>query len=291
MRTSLQRILTEDNLELVGLLYEPNITTNKILVHVHGMAGNFYENKFLDSIAKTLTDNGFAFFAFNNRGCELVKDLIEVNDGKRNIKRIGNAYEIFEDSAVDIKSAINFVEGRDFSEIHLSGHSLGAPKVAYYVAESGDKRIKSVLFLSPSDMVGLIASSKNRERDLITARKMVTEGNGQELLPFSVLWDEGPLSANTYISLSCKDSKVAIFNFHNPEDQLGALSRISIPLFSIMGQKDDALVVSIDETMDRIKKAATSSPRVQTNILGEATHGYDGYEQQLADAILSWLGS
>ena len=51
MKTSLHRITTSDGIELVGLLYEPEVATKKILVHVHGMAGNFYENKFLDAIA------------------------------------------------------------------------------------------------------------------------------------------------------------------------------------------------------------------------------------------------
>src|SRR3989344_2326231 len=91
MKTSFQRMVTQDGLELVGLLYEPEQSTSKILVHVHGMAGNFYENKFLDAIAETLTKNNIAFLTFNNRGCELMKDLTKIVDGKRTIVRIGNA--------------------------------------------------------------------------------------------------------------------------------------------------------------------------------------------------------
>ena len=32
-----------------------------------------------------------------------------------------------------------------------------------------------------------------------------------------------------------------------------------------------------------------SSLKVETNILGEADHGYTNYEQQLADAINIWI--
>lgn len=161
MKTSLHRIITRDSIELVGLLYEPTNATYKILVHVHGMAGNFYENKFLDAIAETLAKNGIAFFAFNNRGCELAKDLTKIIDGKRTLIRIGNAYETFEDSLMDIATAIDFVSSKGFSEIHLSGHSLGSPKVAYYSANGNDERLASVIFLSPSDMVGLMKMHKN----------------------------------------------------------------------------------------------------------------------------------
>lgn len=289
MKTSFQRIITKDNLELAGLLYEPETSTQKVLVHVHGMAGNFYENKFLDAIAQTLTSNGVAFFAFNNRGCELIKDLYKIEDGKRNIVRVGNAYEMFEDSALDIRAAIDFVSSKGFSDIHLSGHSLGAPKVANYSAEENDERLSSVIFLSPSDMVGLTKMDKNYERDLSTAKQMVADGKGDELLPFPVLWDQSPLSAKTYISLGDKDSKVAIFNFHNPEDSLPVLSKISIPVLAVMGRKDDALVISIEETMDRLKKASVNSPNAEVNILGDADHGYNSYEQNLAEAIYIWI--
>jgi pimeloyl-ACP methyl ester carboxylesterase len=271
-------------------LYEPEQATKKILVHVHGMAGNFYENKFLDAIAETLTSNNIAFFAFNNRGCELMKDLTKIVDGRRTIVRVGNAYEKFEDSLVDIRTAIDFVYSKGFSTVHLSGHSLGAPKVAYYSAEANDERLSSVIFLSPSDMVGLIRLDKNYEVDMNTAKQMVAEGRGDELLPNPVLWDESPLSAKSYISLGGESSRVAIFNFHNPTDTLPVLAKIAIPTYVIMGRKDGALVVSIDETMDRIKKALLNSPRVETNILGDADHGYNGFEKDLAGALASWVG-
>lgn len=289
MKTSLKRIITSDSIELVGLLYEPDEDTSKILVHVHGMAGNFYENKFIDAVAKTLTNNGIAFFVFNNRGCELVKDLIKIVDDERTIVKIGNAYEKFEDSVLDISTAIDFVSTLGFSEIHLSGHSLGSPKVAYYSANSGDERIKTVIFLSPSDMVGLIKADKNYSRDIKMARQMVVEGRGNELLPNTVLWDDNFLSAGTYLSLGGEESVVAIFNFHHVNDSLPLLAKITIPACVIMGKKDDALVVSIDETMERTKVALSSSPLVKTIILGDADHGYNGFEQDLADAIASWI--
>jgi pimeloyl-ACP methyl ester carboxylesterase len=291
MKTSLQRILTKDNLELVGLLYEPEQATSQILVHVHGMAGNFYENKFLDHIAQTLTANGIAFFVFNNRGCEYIKDLVRTEDGKKKIVRIGDAYEIFEESFFDIAAALDFVESKGYSKIHLSGHSLGGPKIAYYVSESQDKRLSSVVFLSPADMVGLTKADKNYDRDMIAARKLVAEGKGSELLPFPVLWDQMPLSARSYLSLNDENSKVAIFNFYDPNDNLPVLGSIKIPSITIMGSTDDALIIPVEETMARMKKTMVNSSKVETHILGEADHGYNGYEQQLADVIKGWIHS
>ncbi|NTU66887.1 MAG: alpha/beta fold hydrolase [Candidatus Moranbacteria bacterium] len=288
MKTSFQRIITRDSIELVGLLYEPEEATSKILVHVHGMAGNFYENKFLDATAETLTKNGIAFLTFNNRGCEFIKDLTKIVDGKRTIVRIGNAYEKFEDSQIDIAAAVDFVASRGFSDIHLQGHSLGAPKVAYYCANGNDERISSVIFLSPADMVGLAKMDGSHDEDNETAKRMISEGKGDELLPHPV-WDECYLSANAYVSLGSKDSKVAIFNFHNPEDTLPLLSRITIPAYTVMGRKDEALVIPVEETMERTKRSLSNSPKAGTHILGDADHGYRGYEQELADVLSLWM--
>ena len=288
MKVSLKRIITEDGLELVGLLYEPETESKEILVHIHGMAGNFYENKFIDFIAKTLTDNGISFFTFNNRGSECIKDFIKIENGEREIARIGSTYERFEDCILDIKAGIDFVEKNGFSRIHLSGHSLAGSKVAYYCSKTNDVRLSSVIFLSPADMVGLAKQDSNYERDIQMADKMISEGRGGELLPFEV-WDNCCLTANTFINLSSDKSDVSIFNLYNPEDKLTTLSKINIPSITIMGRKDEALSVPIDNLMDRVKSAMVSSPKVETKILGDADHGYTNYEQELADIIRGWI--
>lgn len=275
---------------MVGLLYEPDSGSKKILIHVHGMAGNFYENRFLDAIAETLTMAGVAFFVFNNRGCEFIKDLTRYEGERRKIVRYGDTFERFTDCLLDISAAVDFVVGKGFSEIHLSGHSLGGPKIAYYFTETKDKRLSSLLFLSPADMVGLAVADKNYDQDVDVARKMIAEGKGADIMP-GLIWDDCYLSAHTFIDLSTNESKVSIFNLSQNDNPLSVLGTITLPSITIMGRKDSALSVPIEEMMDRIKGAMIHSPRVETVILGDANHGYYGYEQELADKIKSWLQS
>ncbi len=289
MKTTLTRIHTKDGIELVGLLYEPDSPSDTILVHVHGMAGNFYENKFLDNIAQALTTNGIAFFAFNNRGCEFVKDLTKIEGTESKFVQIGNTYEVFEESALDIEAAVGFAHEKGFESIHLSGHSLGTSKVAYYVTQPQAKTLASVIFLSPSDMVGLFQKDKNYQRDMAFSLQMATEGKSRELTSHPGIWGEYQLSASTYISLGSRDSKVAIFNFYNPEDSLTTLGKITVPTLAVMGRKDDALVIPIEDTMARLKKALAASAKIETNILGDAGHGYHTYEQALAEVITTWI--
>lgn len=291
MKTSLTRIYTEDGLELHGVLYEPEEKTQTILIHVHGMAGNFYENQFLNSLAQALTKNKIAFFVFNNRGSEFIKDFHKTSlDGSSRIVRLGSAYEAFEDSYIDIKAAIDFIS-KKFEYIHISGHSLGCAKVAYYVATSEDKKIASALFISPSDMLGLVrADQENFKATIIEATTLVKSGKNSQLLT-ELVWGEYPISASTYLSLFADDAKDAIFNFSNPSDMLDILKKISVPLFAIMGTKDDALTVPIQEAFTRLEEALIRSPKKQTRVLEGATHGYRGHEEELAGLVLEWLTS
>jgi len=290
MKTSFHRIYTQDGVELHGLLHEPDQTTTSVLVHVHGMAGNFYENKFVDAIAEKLTSQGVALCVFNNRGCELMKDTYQVvKDDSQEIIRVGGAYEKFEDCIPDIKAAVDFVEEKGFADIHLSGHSLGCPKTSFYVTETNDQRIKSLALLSPSDMLGLVRDDKAQfDKDITEANILIEKGEGETLLT-DWIWGEVPLSANTFVSLFGDESKAGIFNFYEPEDRLEVLSKITIPTYAVMGRKDDALVVSIEETFSRIEAALINSSKVETEVLGDANHGYRGHEDEIANSLAKWI--
>ncbi len=106
MKQQLVRINSVDNIEMVGLLYEPNEKSNKIVIHVHGLCGNFYENRFLDTLAQTYTNKGISFLIFNNRGTNYISELFKGND----FEVIGGCYEKFTDSILDIEGAINYVK-------------------------------------------------------------------------------------------------------------------------------------------------------------------------------------
>ena len=292
MKTTFHRIYTTDGLELQGLLYEPEIQTQSVLVHVHGMGGNFYENKFLDFIAKELSAHGTAFCVFNNRGCEFIKETFKTEaNGELKLSRIGNAYENFEDCLADIQATIDFVFRTGFTDIHLSGHSLGCSKVAYYVIETKDHKLTSLLLLSPSDMLGLVrVETEQFKKDTTEANEFIQSHNSEKILSDWV-WGSCPVSARTYMSLFGDNAKDAIFNFYNSEDELSGLKKITIPTYAVMGRKDDALTIPIEAMFARMERALVSSPKVKTEILGDANHGYQGCEKELATAVQTWVVS
>ncbi len=289
MKTSLQRIYAEDGLELHGLLYKPDSDSKTVVAHVHGMAGNFYENNFLDFLAKTLTENNVAFCPFNNRGKGNMSTFVRKINDKIQYPVIGNVYEKFEECILDIKAHVDFLENQGFTNIHLMGHSLGVPKVVYYLGKSQDERIKSLILLSPADMLGLIREKKEIfNKGILIAKNMISEGRGNDLIPKKV-WDEYCLSANTYVNFFDDNAETGVLNFHNQNDEFKILSQILQPIFTVMGRKDDVLIIPIEKIMNMIKEKAKCSKKCEYEILGDATHDYKEYEQQLADTVLNWV--
>lgn len=81
MKAEFVRFFTDDNIELQGLYSAPrDVPAQAAIVHVHGLAGSFYENRFVDYLADMLTDRGYAFLTFNNRGHDYLSDLLKKED-------------------------------------------------------------------------------------------------------------------------------------------------------------------------------------------------------------------
>lgn len=286
MKTTFIRQETSDKLTLQGLLYEPDEKTNKVVLHIHGMAGNFYENKFLDYMAKTFTDNGWAFLSVNTRGHDLIADFGVVSD-KEEYRRIGNFREKFEDCVIDIKCWIDYLETNDFSEIVLQGHSLGSAKVVYYLAQTNDLRIRKLVLASPPDMVSLFDQEDNHSELLEQAKKLAGEGKGDEILSY-MIWDWYYLSSNTYLDFAKRDNAIDVFNTYDKEKS-SVLSKIKVPILAFFGSKDDAAILPLEEALEIIKSKAKNCPQFDTEIIENASHVYFGKEKEVSDLIIKWV--
>ncbi|MBD3367038.1 MAG: hypothetical protein GF405_02540, partial [Candidatus Eisenbacteria bacterium] len=75
MTGELVRLRAADGVELVGIYSEPpDRRPRDVLIHVHGYAGTFYENRFVSEMGDALASAGVAMLAVNNRGHDYVAD-------------------------------------------------------------------------------------------------------------------------------------------------------------------------------------------------------------------------
>jgi pimeloyl-ACP methyl ester carboxylesterase len=133
---------TEDGLRLNGIL--KNVGSDTTIVHIHGKAGNFYENKFVKLMFEFYASAGFNFMSFNNRGHASYAEAYQ--NGK--IAYIGTAVERFEDCLLDLTAAKMFAKNFG-SRVIFQGHSFGCEKIMYY-SQQIDPTVELIL-LSPSD--------------------------------------------------------------------------------------------------------------------------------------------
>lgn len=281
---------TSDGLHLNGLLSVPTKTSKKIIIHIHGMGGSPLLNSYYLAMHEQYPEAGFAFLATENRGTGVITFFGSEEGGKL----IGNALERFEDCVLDIQAWIDFAKKEGFDEIWLQSHSLGTSKVAFYLSEKRDEKIAGTIFLSPSDMIGLVHDKegmKDHHVMLPKAKSLVKEGKGEQLIGHK-LWGEYSLSADTYLNFFDEGAKTAIFNFGDESLGWEIVKSISVPVLAMTGTKDDGIVPVMDahSAMKKLEKELVHSPRIKTIVFENAQHGFEGFEAKLVQEVIRFVG-
>jgi hypothetical protein len=100
----LLRTQTDDNLELVGLLSQEHANT-QLVIHVHGMGGDFFTHRFLDTMRDSYPRKGWDFLQVSTRGqggvTEFISDrpdqlALSLQDGDFNIPLIMGTFQKLE---------------------------------------------------------------------------------------------------------------------------------------------------------------------------------------------------
>lgn len=285
------RTFTEDGIELQGLLCTPTTPTQKTgVLHIHGTAGNFYENRFIDHIAATLVRMGHAFLTVNTRGHDVAATFLQRAEGGLKTVQIGSAYERFSDCLLDISAWLDLLEERGYPNVVLEGHSLGTMKAVFYCSEARDDRIKGVILMSPADSIGY-QQERLGDRFPVTlqlAEQMVKEGRGREWMPSDLFFY--PVSAETYVERFAPETKRAMFNFAGTyRRSFAELARIRAPILAFLGTVGEAIVGEPKAFLVQLREAATACPDCKTVVVQGAPHSYLGHERKVTQIIEQWM--
>lgn len=283
---SLVQTATKDGLFLQGFFSDDS--PKKVLLHIHGFEGNFYENTFVQVLAHHLKAKSISFLTVNTRGCEKIKDIHTLNGSS---KTIGARYELLEDSAKDIDAWIEFLLEKGYDKVVLQGHSLGTIKVVRYLREGkyADK-VEKLILLSPFDKkAGLPSYNKIPiEQILQKAQQKVDEGKGDEIITEE--FDTIKVSYKTFISWYKQDDLGKMFEFCTSDYEFPALKKILIPSKVIVGSNDEFFHPSNPENPEQaLKLIEKHIPKCQTKLIYGANHGYEGFEQVLAEEIEGFI--
>lgn len=282
MKQELVRINSIDEIEQPGILYTPNEDTDKIVIHVHGLNGNFYENRFLDILAKSYTDKNYAFLTFNNRGRDFITELLKGND----FTIIGGSLERFKDCILDIDGVVNWVKEKGYKEIILEGHSYGCNKVLYYYNHKKDDSIKKIVLLAPCDIPSegkkfLSEEEYNKAKEEST--RLVQENKENELIDFSVMAN-GKIAAGTYFDDFLPNGENDFIKYVDGiNGKSEVLNSIGIPTLVIFGDIDECVLTQPIGVVKAYLKNNLSNCNIQ--IIEGADHSYTGKYEELGKVI------
>jgi alpha-beta hydrolase superfamily lysophospholipase len=280
---------TEDGIEFTGMLFEA-VKSKKLILHIHGMSGDMYTNSYYPVMHSYYPQNGWSFLIVEHRGTHSITQF-NTDNGIRNI---GNSYELFEDCVYDIKSWVKKAQELGYEEIWLQSHSLGPSKVTYYMNMVLDNPIKGLIWLSPSDMIGLVTvpdGKKDHEICIKEALELVNTNKGDQLLSHD-LWGEMRLSANTYINFFGEKSNTAIFNYGNETLGWEKVQNIKVPVIAFTGTKDVGIVPVIDayKSMTLLESNLVNSPRKKTVVYENAEHDFIGFGDKIVYEVINFIG-
>lgn len=294
MVTNTLVILAEDGTKMQALHYKAKEDSKTIVIHVHGMAGNFYENSFIEEIAAECNKMGNDYLVFNNRGHDYIADCERVKDGGVEFFSGGGAYEKFDECIYDIKGVVQWAVSEGYEEIYLEGHSSGANKIIYSfekLSEVSDfnGRIKGIMLISPCDDIGIFYSEIDEEKRNFSyqlAKKHIQDGEKDELMPQGTFFDY-LLSAETFLDSFTEGSSLDMFPYRKGNLKDTKLCKVNVPMLILFGNNGDFVLQDIQD-IKRMYKNIVENFEIRE--IDQADHSYKGQEKVLASTIVEWIG-
>ena len=279
MLVDLIEVTTADNVSLDGAFFEPQcqlITENHIdgFLLIHGSGGRFYSSA-TRTMASDLSKSGYPCLTLNTRGHDNV--WIDNQAGTFH----GNAFEILDDSKLDLRAGVDFLHNRGIQRICLLGHSMGAVKVSYYTAFENDPRIQAVIPVSPVRLsYSYYMRSKDSEEfqyNLELADEMEADGRALDLMKVNFPITQF-FSAASYLDK------------HGPGERYNLVDlapRIHVPVLALAGSLETHTRL-VDMATDLVL-AAVNSPSASCEILDGGDHSLQNRKSEASQIVLEWI--
>ena len=279
MLVDLVEVTTADYVSLDGAFFEPRyqlITAKRIdgFLLIHGSGGHFYSPA-TRSMASDLSKAGYPCLTLNTRG----HDTVWV-DNQTGIFH-GNAFEILDDSKLDLRAGIEFLQNRGIQRICLLGHSMGAVKISYYAAFQNDPRIQAVIPISPVRLsYSYYMGSEDAEEfqnNLELADEMEATGQALDLMKVNFPIKQF-FSAASYLDK------------HGPGERYNLVDlapRIHVPILTLAGSLETHTRL-VDMASDLVL-AAVNSPSPSYEIIDGGDHSLQNRKAAASQSVLDWI--
>jgi dienelactone hydrolase len=177
---------TRDDLRLDGSFQpapsSPSVVGLDGVCMVHGTGGNFYSSTLFDALAERFLSLGVSVLRVNTRGHDGISSASTPRGGRRQ----GAAYEVIDDCRHDLAAWAGWLKGRAGPRVGLLGHSMGAVKCLYALAQEPAIGAACAVAVSPPRLsyATFVASPQGKvfRDDLARAEALVAAGEPAALM-------------------------------------------------------------------------------------------------------------
>lgn len=279
----LVRFCGVNDYEYVGLLWQNNRNSDKVVIHCHGNYGNFYQNSFVEVFADAMQKVDIALLSFNFKAHD---GFAEGYFGNR-LEYVGGAINPVDSCIEDLIAAITFCREQGFSEVFLQGHSLGCERVIAF-CRTNKYSFPSVL-LAPVNSK-LTQEVWCRERLLTTVSDQIQtlrNKDGNELLkgqygsPSSdPAWDyDIPIYKNSLLAL-LESKEIRLFD--PEESDLGKIENCMV----VLSAADQFNLGHYSQHLNFFQSRLGINSKI---VEADVDHDFDGREAEIASICAEWF--
>jgi pimeloyl-ACP methyl ester carboxylesterase len=280
----LVQVTTRDGVRLDGSWQTPPSPAAPALdaaCLVHGTGGNFYSSTLFDAFAEHLLQHGCAVLRVNTRGHDGISTAVTAAGGRRQ----GAAYELVDDCRHDLAAWVEWLRGQAGPRVGLIGHSLGAVKCLYALAQEPRLPVHCVVAVSPPRLsYSAFCTSAEAQRFLETyaeAERLAGAGQPSALidvrLPLPLV-----ITAAGYLEKYGPDER---YNFPR------FLPGVPCPVLVTLGGVEVENNVAFRGLPDELTELAGRRERLSVVTVPGADHFYTGVRPDLLARVEAWLRS
>lgn len=283
MLVDLVQIQTRDGVRLDGAWREPGVSQSDLAIDalclIHGTGSNFYSSTFLGAIIDHFHALGCPGLCINTRG----HDGISTATTSRGGRRLGAAYEIVDDCRHDVSGWLDFLHGKGSERILLVGHSLGAVKSIYAMAQEPHPKVAALVAISPPllSYQQFVASTQGVMflETFARAERLAEEGQPGALL-------EVQLPLPMVIAAA---GYVEKYGPHERYNYLKFLRGVQVPTLVVFGEQEVASNMAFQGGPEAVGALAAVESRIAVATVPAADHFYTAKRPELLRVVEDWL--
>ncbi|RDU59068.1 DUF1749 domain-containing protein [Helicobacter sp. MIT 14-3879] len=278
---------TRRGLVLRSVMYECE-GAESVVILMSGICSNIFNNELLQTTGEILSQRGCAYIVGQAMDAFSLLHYSNLITQKQELK--GVVIDDFDVICEDVDAYVEFAQAQGFKNIILAGHSLGSNKIIHYLSLHHHPLIKKFILTGPVDLDAL-QNDERKENWLQTAKHFVSEGRGEEILPFLYL-DFSPMSAHTLLAFY-ENTTLKNCPFAGGAGETHSLGAISICGTVIIGEKDSCTGGNARAFAEKII-TCTKEPQNNTIVIvPDAGHifyaKHNEYAQEIFNAIRAFV--